>query len=175
LRGALVQLASGLDALHAAGKVHRDIKPGNILVTREGRVVIMDFGLLADSTLLAELATMRQIAGTPVFMAPEQGVPGAKVGPEADWYAVGVMLYEILTSHFPFHGDTFQELLAAKHTPPPAPSRIAFGVPDDLADLCVALLAPDPGQRPNGADVLALLGGKSRAHLADVFVGRRTA
>jgi hypothetical protein len=176
LRDALVQLAGGLEALHAAGKVHRDIKPGNILVTREGRVVIMDFGLVADATLLAELATMRQIAGTPMFMAPEQGVPGANVGPAADWYAVGVMLYEILTAQLPFHGNTVQEILAAKKTPPPAPARLAVGVPADLEELCLRLLAADPAQRPGGPEVLALLGGRtSRPSLptTDVFVGRR--
>ena len=162
-------------ALHAAGKVHRDIKPSNILVTPDGRVVIMDFGLVADATLLAELVQTRQIAGTPVFMAPEQSTPGANVGPAADWYAVGVMLYEILTSHFPFTGNTFHELLAAKRTPPPALDRIAIGVPDDLAELCIRLLAPEPSQRPSGSEVLAILGGKSRAGMQaiDVFVGRR--
>ena len=177
LRDALAQLAGGLDALHAAGKVHRDIKPGNILVTRDGRVVIMDFGLVADAALLAELAAMRSIAGTPVFMAPEQGVPGASVGTSADWYAVGVMLYQVLTNKLPFAGATLQELTEAKRTQPPAPT--ASGVPDDLAELCELLLAFDPAARPTGQEILRRLGSKRAAtnrHTAgtgDVFVGRR--
>src|SRR5688572_9395515 len=174
LRDALAQLAGGLSALHGAGKVHRDIKPNNILVTPDGRVVLMDFGLVADAALLAELTTMRQIAGTPVYMAPEQGVPGALVGTAADWYAVGVMLYQILTSRMPFVGSTVQELTLAKHTPPPAPTKLAPGAPGDLAELCVRLLAPDPAARPSGDEVLRILGGKSpRRATGDVFVGRR--
>ncbi|MCW5804771.1 MAG: protein kinase, partial [Deltaproteobacteria bacterium] len=177
LRAALAQLASGLGALHAAGKVHRDLKPSNILVTPGGRVVIMDFGLIADATLLAELATSRIIAGTPAFMAPEQGVPGAHVGASADWYAVGVMLYQVLTSRLPFDGATVQDIIAAKRTPPPAPSRIAHGVPADLAQLCERLLAHDPAARPEGDEVARLLGGtarpRRRAADGDVFVGRR--
>jgi len=175
LRAALVQLAGGLNALHATGKVHRDIKPNNIQVTPEGRVVIMDFGLVADAALLAEFASVRLIAGTPVFMAPEQGVPGASVGTPADWYAVGVMLYQVLTNRLPFAGSTVQELIAAKHTPPPAPSL----VPGDLAELCERLLAPDPGSRPTGDEVLRLLGEQvtapnlGTAGTSDVFVGRR--
>ncbi len=181
LRDALAQLASGLNALHDAGKVHRDIKPGNILVTKEGRVVIMDFGLIADEAILAELEATGTIAGTPTFMAPEQGMPGAAVGPSADWYAVGVMMYQILTQRLPFKGETVWELIEAKKTLPPAPSVLAFGVPLDLADLCHRLLSPDPASRPRGDEVLRLLGarasapmlGTSAAAAQDVFVGRR--
>ncbi len=178
LRAALAQLAAGLNALHDAGKVHRDIKPGNILVTSEGRVVIMDFGLVADDVLLAELAATRMIAGTPTFMAPEQGIPGAAVGPSADWYAVGVMLYQILTNRLPFSGTTIQELIDAKRTPPPAPSNAAFGVPLDLAELCHRMLSPDPASRPSGDEVLRLLGSRASAPVlghghTEVFVGRR--
>ncbi len=177
LRDALAQLASGLNALHAAGKVHRDIKPGNILVTKEGRVVIMDFGLVADDAILAELQTTGTIAGTPTFMAPEQGMPGAAVGPSADWYAVGVMMYEILTQRMPFTGETVWEIIAAKKTPPPAPSKVRFGVPIDLAELSHRMLSPDPASRPSGHEVLRLLGSRASAPVigtgADVFVGRR--
>ncbi len=179
LRDALAQLAAGLNALHAAGKVHRDIKPGNILVTKEGRVVIMDFGLIADEAILAELEATGTIAGTPTFMAPEQGMPGAAVGPSADWYAVGVMMYQILTQRLPFKGETVWELIEAKKTPPPAASTVAFGVPLDLAELCHRLLSPDPASRPSGDEVLRLLGSRASAPMIgtsssqDVFVGRR--
>ncbi|MBA2539804.1 MAG: protein kinase, partial [Deltaproteobacteria bacterium] len=184
LRASLAQLAAGLDALHATGKVHRDIKPGNILVAKDGRVVIMDFGLVADDALLAELRETRMIAGTPTFMAPEQGIPGATVGASADWYAVGVMLYQILTSRLPFSGATVQELIEAKRTSPPSPSSLAFGVPLDLADLSHRLLSPDPASRPTGEEVLRLLGSRMSAPMlgqthghgpgnVELFVGRR--
>jgi hypothetical protein len=184
LRDALAQVASGLAALHAAGKVHRDIKPGNILVTPAGRVVIMDFGLVADRTLLAELQTMRSIAGTPVFMAPEQGVPGADVGTPADLYAVGVMLFNALTGQWPYVASTVGELIAAKSQPAPSPAQLAHGVPADLAALCSKLLSPDPAQRPSAEAVLATLRGTgagdagtarrdSAPRVENVFVGRR--
>src|SRR5438552_186099 len=102
---------------------------------------------------IAELATVRSIAGTPAYMAPEQGIPGAVVGTSADWYAVGVMLYLVLADRMPFTGGSVHELIAAKQSPPPPLDRFA-GVPTDLAELCVQLLAPDPRARPTGADVL---------------------
>src|SRR5262249_12711302 len=137
---------------------------------------IMDFGLVADEALLDEWATARMIAGTPVFMAPEQGVPGAAIDAAADWYAVGVILYQVLTSRLPFDAASLPELLAAKRTPPPAPHSLALGVPADLGDLCARLLAPDPAARPDGDDILRVLGGQTprpRTPAADVFVGRR--
>jgi serine/threonine protein kinase len=83
LRASLAQLASGLAALHAAGKVHRDIKPSNVLVAGDGRVVILDFGLVRDSTMKASLADDDLVVGTISHMAPEQAA-GVDVGPPAD-------------------------------------------------------------------------------------------
>jgi serine/threonine protein kinase len=92
LRRGLGQLAQGLTALHRAGKVHRDIKPSNVLVTPEGRLVLLDFGLASDAGAPPSSGTGRFVLGTPGYMAPEQ-LTGAGVGPAADWYAVGVVLY----------------------------------------------------------------------------------
>src|SRR5262249_59938577 len=97
LRPTLRQLAEGICALHEIGKLHRDIKPSNVLVTDEGRVVILDFGLVEDidpdlhETLLA---------GTPDYMSPEQGAQMA-ISKASDWYSVGVILYQSLTGRFP--------------------------------------------------------------------------
>jgi len=154
LRATLPQLASGLDALHAAGKVHRDIKPSNIRVTPTGRVVLLDFGLVAE---VAERPSIDgEITGTPAYMAPEQ-VTSKAVGPEADWYALGVVLYEALTGRLPFEGAPLEILMAKQKGPPPAPSSIAAGIPDDLEGLCMELLRTDPAARPSGADVLEAL------------------
>ena len=156
LREGLRQLARGLNALHDAGKVHRDIKPSNILVTAEPRVVLLDFGLVSDLIDNAREGD-DEVAGTFVFMAPEQTLPNP-VGPPADWYAVGVLLYIALTGRPPILGAG-NALLELKRTFEPRPPRtIAPGVPSDLNLLCMELLQIDPARRPNGAEVLRRLG-----------------
>ncbi|HUF47201.1 MAG TPA: protein kinase [Vicinamibacterales bacterium] len=179
LRRALVQLASGVAALHAAGTLHRDLKPSNVLVTPAGRVVILDFGLAREIPLDGDAtrAEPSQLVGTPAYMSPERLRSGAS-SPAADWYAVGVMLFEALTGRRPFVGSMLDQLVATQHGPPVRPRELAPGVPDDLDALCTDLLERDPVVRPASADVLARLGsagvgvpaaapGRSR-----VFVGR---
>jgi len=156
LRGALGELALGLCALHNAGKVHRDIKPSNILVTPEGRVVLLDFGLVAELATKDE-GNERVVVGTAPYMAPEQAA-SRQVAPAADWYSMGVVLYEALTSRLPFVG-TMQEICMdkQKHEPPP-PRAHRPDVPRDLDVLCSELLRFEPSERPSGADVLKRLG-----------------
>lgn len=138
LRSVFRQLARGLSFLHGAGKLHRDVKPSNVMVTDEGRVVIVDFGLAGDIT---ELKRAEGVFGTPAYMAPEQA-EGRSVGPAADWYAVGMMLYEALTGRLPLRDRNF--------TPP---GRMAQNIPEDLDRLCVELLVPTPEQRPTAQQV----------------------
>lgn len=154
LRAALVQLAEGVDALHRNGVLHRDLKPPNVLVRRDGRVAILDFGLAM--TLGDVLDTSEHSSGTLAYMSPEQ-LGGEPLGPPIDWYAVGVMLYEALTGDLPFEGSP-QQVFFAKTTGTVTPpgARVA-GVPADLDALCVALLDPDPARRPDGAQVRARL------------------
>ena len=154
LRDGLRQLAEGLSALHDAGFVHRDVKPSNVRVTFEGRVVLLDFGLAVD--LHADNAWAEEGAGTPVYMAPEQAA-FAEVGPEADWYAMGVLLFEALTGHVPFDGPSLEVMTRKQSEEPPRAGSIARGVPPDLDALCTKLLGFDPDTRPLGRDVLRAL------------------
>jgi hypothetical protein len=181
LRAALRQLAEGVCALHQTGKLHRDLKPSNVLVTKEGRVVILDFGLateIADDRRSGAEA----IIGTPAYMSPEQAA--ARLLSEAsDWYSVGVMLYQALTGRLPFDVHT-RELLSRKLAADIAPpSTLTAGVPEDLNDLCCELLRRDADERPTGREVLRRLGGLEAAvsgetHAlpstsAEPFVGRQ--
>ena len=146
LRSGLGLLFEALAVLHAADKVHRDIKPGNVLVTHAGRVVLIDFGLVTESFSGSASATV----GTPTYMAPEQAASQG-VGPGADLYAVGVMLYEILTGTLPVDGPPLQVLIDKQTHCPPSPASIAPGVPADLDALCMKLLRIDAGERPSAA------------------------
>ncbi len=172
------QLADALDALHGASHVHRDVKPSNVLVDDGGRVVLLDFGLAArleDGRQRSDVLA----AGTLAYMAPEQAT-GQAIGPPADWYSFGVLLYEVLTERLPFDGDPMALLSAKLGEDAPDPSAVAAGIPRDLADLCTALLAREPGRRPSPAQVLRVFsrGGSisappSFAPAVRAFVGRR--
>jgi serine/threonine protein kinase len=157
LRRALQQLAAGVQAVHDAGKVHRDIKPSNVSVTREGRVVLMDFGLITGVEQ-HDRSTVAGLCGTPQYMAPEQ-ISIGRVEPAADWYAFGVMLYEALTARLPIDGKPVDIMVDKLRLKPVPPSTIVPDVPADLEALCMDLLAIEPAARPTGPQVLARLGG----------------
>ncbi len=143
LRSALAQLVSALSTIHEAGHVHRDVKPSNVLVTDAGRVVLLDFGLVAALVEAGHHAEPEWLAGTPAFMAPEQ-IEGETAGPEADWYAVGVILYLALTGVFPFDGTTSDIFKAKLEQDAAAPHERVPSVPADLDALCVDLLQRVP-------------------------------
>lgn len=158
LRTAGRQLAEGIAALHRQHIVHRDLKPGNVMVDRNGRVVILDFGLVVEERQQADFTvvmTRYGFAGTPLYAAPEQLLGDSNAA--SDWYAVGVMLYEALLGTPPFRGSG-AELLQVKSSTD-APSLVGEpGVPDDLGELVDSLLRRDPVQRPDDATVLRSLG-----------------
>lgn len=151
LRPGFAQLASAVQALHSQGIVHRDIKPGNVMVSSEGRVLLLDFGLAIDVNPTAEGEI--EIGGTPAYMAPEQ-VDADSTTAASDWYAVGVMLYQALTGELPFTGSVPQILAAKQSETPPA---IQADVPAELAELSLQLLAGNPVQRPSESAILEVL------------------
>jgi serine/threonine protein kinase/tetratricopeptide (TPR) repeat protein len=156
LRHAIKQLAVGTAALHAADIVHRDIKPSNVVASYEGRVVLLDFGL-ATPALPTEQSQSSTPVGTIAYMAPEQAA-GKPASPSADWYSVGVVLYEALTGRLPFTGSGIDIMLNKQRHEAPPPSAVLREVPADLDALCVALLRHDPAQRPAADEVLSRLG-----------------
>nr|WP_255216268.1 serine/threonine-protein kinase [Pseudenhygromyxa sp. WMMC2535] len=157
LNRAVRQLLAGLQHLHLSQRLHRDVKPSNVLVTREGRVVILDFGLVSEpSNVDAGLTHDGALIGTPAYMAPEQAVAG-KVGTPADYYAVGVMLYECLTGELPYKGSALQIMLQKQEGKLPDPRAKVPAIPEELGALCMQLMAWDPAQRPSGLELLARL------------------
>ncbi len=157
LRDSLAQLAEAVMAIHDAGMLHRDLKPSNVLVTPAGRLVVLDFGLITAMADEPSQSSDRHVIGTVPFMAPEQ-CARRELTQAADWYAVGVMLYQALTGRLPFPGNTRHVLLKKLRFDPPPPNQIARDVPDDLNNLCVGLLRRTPQLRPGGRDVLRCLG-----------------
>lgn len=175
LRPAISQLAQGIAAIHRAGRLHRDLKPSNVLVTRDGRVVILDFGLATQvdgEKSISEIDGM-SIVGTPDYMAPEQAGSG-QVSAASDWYAFGTILYQALTGRLPYEGSALAVLEEKQRRAPVPPNERCAGVPDDLATLCVELLRIEPGTRPRGDEILTRLGTTVTAEpeRREHFVGR---
>jgi eukaryotic-like serine/threonine-protein kinase len=168
-------VARGLAFAHGRGIVHRDVKPGNVLLTA-GAAVVTDFGVAkalsasragraqaaSGSASVHSAGTLTQIGtslGTPQYMAPEQAAADPNVDFRADLYALGVVMYEMLVGSPPFHGRTPQALLTAQLSEPPPPiAARRYDVPERLAALVMKCLEKDPARRPrSAADVLRAL------------------
>ena len=151
-------VALGLEAAHRHGIVHRDIKPGNVMVARPGLVEvgrIVDFGIARSASMGPRLTQVGLAVGTPGYLAPEQ-LSGGEVDARADVFSLGVTLYEMLTTRLPWEAADPLALLTALLTHPPVPlSDLRADVPGPLADLVMAMIAPKADLRPSDAGEVA--------------------
>jgi serine/threonine-protein kinase len=150
----LKEVCAGISAAHAVGVVHRDLKPDNVLLGKDGRVVVTDFGI-ARALAQGEGAskTLGGVVGTPEYMAPEQVEGAPDVDGRADVYALGVMMYEIFTGEPAWRGDTPFVLAAARLVqPPPDPRAVLPSLPSGLAQVILRCMAKDRAKRFATAD-----------------------
>ncbi|MGW3767597.1 serine/threonine-protein kinase [Actinomadura verrucosospora] len=149
------EIADALHAAHQQGVVHRDVKPANVMVRPGDRVTVMDFGIARYADQVTEL-TGSAILGTPAYMAPEQFEKAHEPTPQTDLYALGGLLFALLTGRTPFDGDSLRALIREiVLTDPPRPREARPDVPGDLDELVHALLAKDPRDRPPDARTVA--------------------
>jgi serine/threonine-protein kinase len=162
------KLALAMQAAHALGVVHRDLKPANVLLRPDGEPVVMDFGLArrGDDQQSAGMTRQGDLIGTLEYMSPEQlDGDNAAVGPPADIYALGVILYELLTGRRPFTGNTARILVAIMLKPPPRPGELRPGLPERLEEICLTAMAKRPEDRfPTMAGFAAALTEFLRSH-----------
>jgi serine/threonine-protein kinase len=174
----LSEIASALDAAHAAGVVHRDLKPQNVFLSRttdgKRRVTLLDFGLARMAGDDERLRTGNGVVlGTPAYMSPEQ-CAGVEVTHSTDVYALGVAAFELLTGRIPFTGTSFGALIAQHLTaPPPKPSSFVPSLSPRVDDVFAHWLAKSPEDRPPSASAAVQLLGAALVpkRLAGVWLG----
>ncbi|MBO2530145.1 MULTISPECIES: serine/threonine-protein kinase [Thermobifida] len=155
------QAAQALSAAHANGVIHRDIKPGNLLVTEDGTVKLTDFGIARGNESVT-LTQTGMVMGTAQYISPEQ-VSGKPASPLSDIYALGIVAYECLAGHPPFTADTPLALALAHSREPPPP--LPDSVPPAVRELVECMLAKDPQERPSSAAEVSQWAQRLRAAL----------
>ncbi|MEV1288139.1 serine/threonine-protein kinase [Micromonospora sp. NPDC049679] len=151
---ACAEVASALAAAHSRGVVHRDVTPGNVMLTSGGAKVV-DFGI---SALVGEsdVGPDGNLLGTPAYLAPER-LNGGQVSPATDVYAVGLLLYRAMTGRLPWQASSVTQILRAHLHADPAPMPPVAGLPDEVAELCRRCLAKNPADRPSSREVARTL------------------
>ncbi len=151
-------VARALGEAHAQAVIHRDIKPANIMIGRDGKVKVTDFGLARSLQATTALTLSNQVLGTPHYMAPEQ-IKSMDIDERVDIYALGITLWQFLTGILPYDGPTpMAVLMSAMNDPLPMPEEPFAKLPRELREAIVAMTAKDPRRRlPNIAAVLAVL------------------
>ena len=150
----VTQACRGLDYAHRNGVVHRDVKPGNLLVSDSDVVKLADFGI-ARATDQSSITQVGSVLGTAAYLAPEQA-RGEAAGPRADLYSLGVVSYQLLTGRLPYEANSLSELaLKQQREPPPPVDELNPRVPPELADAVAGALALDQEERPASAALLA--------------------
>jgi eukaryotic-like serine/threonine-protein kinase len=158
------QVASALAAAHDCGLVHRDVKPANIMMTPTGPKVV-DFGISAPAGAPDLPAADGVMQGTPAYLAPERLLAG-EVYAASDVYALGLVLYRMVSGKVPWPVETVTQMLAAHQYQEPAPLPAVDGLPEPVADLCQRCLAKDPGDRPTAQEVAEQLAGAVGARVS---------
>ncbi|XTZ17897.1 protein kinase domain-containing protein [Micromonospora echinospora] len=150
-----IQICAGLSVVHNGGVYHRDLKPHNVMLTPDGTVKLVDFGIAAyaDAADYTRITVSGAVVGSPAYMPPER-VLDAPVDHRSDLYSLGCTIYELLTGQVPFNGSLPAVLLAHAHTPAKAPSSIRPGIPSEWDAMVLSLLAKDPSKRPQSAAYL---------------------
>jgi len=143
------KLALALNEAHSLGIVHRDLKPANIMIDQKREPVLMDFGLARQESLTEsnQLTQSGMIVGTPAYMSPEQVRSSGKVGPSADIYSLGIIMYQMLTGDLPFRGDIVSVITKIVIEDPPAPSTIRSDVHPRLEEICLKAIEKNPDSR----------------------------
>ncbi len=151
------EVLQALAFMHSKGVIHRDLKPGNIMITPEGHVKVTDFGIAKATTEQGQTRAGVRL-GTLWYMSPEQ-IKGKPVDARSDLYAMGITLFQMVTGKLPFFGNSdFEIMKAHTETPPPDPKRIKKDLPKPLAGVILKLLEKDPQKRfQSASDVLAAL------------------
>lgn len=153
----MLQLSQAIAFAHSRGVIHRDLKPSNILVASDGVLKVADFGLARRIDDESQLTRDGTVLGTPSYMAPEQASGSIhKIGPLCDVYALGAILYELLTGRPPFKGATVWEVIQlVRSAEPAAPSSLRPDTPKDLETICLKCLQKDPEKRYASVSALA--------------------
>src|SRR5215211_7942373 len=153
----IIQLASALDAAHAIGVIHRDVKPSNSLYNAQGQIVLTDFGIARSAGDASRTATAAGVVmGTPGYVAPEQAISSASLTPACDIYALGVVLFELLAGRLPFEADTAMGVvLKHLYDPPPPPTSVRPDLPPAIDTVVLRALEKEPTARFSSAGEFA--------------------